>query len=140
MAILAITSDGRFPLVRQYRPAIEAFTWELPAGLIDGDEPPGETCRRELREETGYVAGRLHALGKAVVEAGRLGNSLHGFFVEIDGRDEAHVPEAGVETALVTASDFREWIVSGRFPMQIHVGVVLQAILRGYLKPDLGRP
>ena len=32
------TPDGEFPIVRQYRPAIEAFSWELPAGLVD----PGE--------------------------------------------------------------------------------------------------
>lgn len=138
-AIVAISPDGRFPLVRQYRPAIEAFTWELPAGMIDSSEPPEETCRRELREETGYIAGSIHPLGRSVVEAGRLGNHLHGFFVDIAGQDEANVPEPGVEVRLVTPGEFQEWIVSGKFSMQIHVGVVFQAVLRGYLKPDLTR-
>lgn len=35
LAIVALTPDGRFPLVRQYRPALEAFTLELPAGLAE---------------------------------------------------------------------------------------------------------
>ena len=41
LAIVARTPDGRVPIVRQYRPAFEAFTWELPAGLIErGEDPP----------------------------------------------------------------------------------------------------
>jgi hypothetical protein len=35
LAIVARTPDGRFPIVRQFRPALESFTWELPAGLCD---------------------------------------------------------------------------------------------------------
>jgi ADP-ribose pyrophosphatase len=38
IAIVAALPDGRLPIVRQYRPALESFTWELPAGLIDPHE------------------------------------------------------------------------------------------------------
>jgi ADP-ribose pyrophosphatase len=34
IAILAVTPDGLIPVVRQYRPALERFTLELPAGLV----------------------------------------------------------------------------------------------------------
>jgi len=63
MAVLAVLPDGRIPIVRQYRPALESFTWEFPAGLVDPDEDPAACCRRELLEETGYVARAVHALG-----------------------------------------------------------------------------
>ena len=33
IAIVARTPDGRIPIVRQYRPALEGYTWELPAGM-----------------------------------------------------------------------------------------------------------
>jgi hypothetical protein len=39
-AIVARTPDGQLPIVRQYRPALERFTWELPAGLVDRGEAP----------------------------------------------------------------------------------------------------
>ncbi len=32
VAIVARTPDGKFPIVRQFRPAVEKFTWELPGG------------------------------------------------------------------------------------------------------------
>jgi ADP-ribose pyrophosphatase len=56
IAIVALTASGKIPIVRQYRPAIEAFSWELPAGLVDPGEKPAEGCRRELMEETGLTA------------------------------------------------------------------------------------
>src|SRR3954469_24888971 len=43
--IVAVTSSGNIPIVRQYRPAIEGFSWELPAGLVDAEENPVNTCR-----------------------------------------------------------------------------------------------
>lgn len=42
-------------LVKQFRPPLDAWTIELPAGLIDEGETPEEAAIRELREETGYV-------------------------------------------------------------------------------------
>ena len=62
IAIVALTPDGQIPIVRQYRPALERFTWELPAGMVEKGEDPAKTCRRELLEETGYSAGRWRHL------------------------------------------------------------------------------
>ena len=56
IAIVAALPDRRLPIVRQYRPALESFTWELPAGLVDPDEEAAACCRRELMEETGFGA------------------------------------------------------------------------------------
>jgi len=59
--ILAETADQKILLIEQYRIPVHARTIELPAGII-GDEPgssnesQAEAARRELLEETGYVA------------------------------------------------------------------------------------
>lgn len=50
--------------MKQFRPPLDAFTLELPAGLIDEAEDPATAAIREFREETGYlgtVAGVLPA-------------------------------------------------------------------------------
>ncbi|MCL8207584.1 MAG: NUDIX hydrolase [Actinomycetia bacterium] len=58
VAVLAETA-GRLVLIRQYRPAVGETLWELPAGKVDPGEPAEAAARRELAEETGYVAGAM---------------------------------------------------------------------------------
>ncbi|HKN01902.1 MAG TPA: NUDIX hydrolase [Candidatus Binataceae bacterium] len=139
VAILAVTADGRFPLVHQFRPAIEGFTWELPSGMVDADESPIETCRRELFEESGFAALTVHDLGTTWVDVGRLCNRLHAFFVVTGERAPDFVPEPGIAVSLATPGELVLSITSGRLAMQLHAGVILQAVLRGYLNPDLSR-
>ena len=53
VAALPVHDDGRVTLVRQYRYAVDALVWELPAGRIDPGETPDQGVRRELEEEVG---------------------------------------------------------------------------------------
>ena len=59
VAVLPVHRDGTVVLVRQYRYAVDAFVWELPAGRRDPGETPEEGARRELEEEAGLRAGTL---------------------------------------------------------------------------------
>ncbi len=62
VAALPVGDDGRVTLVRQYRYAVDALVWELPAGRLDGDESPEEGARRELEEEVGLRARFLEPM------------------------------------------------------------------------------
>ena len=133
VAIVARTPDGRFPIVRQFRPAVEIFTWEFPAGTVDQGEAPAECCRRELLEETGYPARAVHALGSYTACTARLSNRIHSFFVETGSRAENAAAEEGIEVKLVTPNELAVLILSGEFTSQLHVGALLLAALRGHL-------
>jgi ADP-ribose pyrophosphatase len=63
VVIIALTDAGELVLERQYRYPLSAEFIELPAGKIDPGENPADTARRELAEETGYVAARWRRLG-----------------------------------------------------------------------------
>lgn len=133
VAIVARTPDGRIPIVRQYRPAIEAFSWELPAGLVDPGEDPAVTAARELREETGLPAERVHALGTAVPCTARLPNRQHTYFVETGEPEAGAAVETGMEPRLVTPAELAGMILDGSFNSQLHLGSLLQAGLHGFL-------
>lgn len=59
VAVVALTDDGRICLVRQYRTALGRVTVEIPAGKLEPGEDPLDCARRELREETGFVAQNM---------------------------------------------------------------------------------
>jgi ADP-ribose pyrophosphatase len=133
VAIVALTPDGRIPIVRQYRPAMERFTWELPAGTVDDAEDPALTCERELMEETGYPSKAVHALGIFSPCTARLSNKVHSFFVEAGARPPSATIEAGIELNLVSPDELSAMIFSGEFSLQPHIGALMLAGMRGFL-------
>jgi 8-oxo-dGTP pyrophosphatase MutT (NUDIX family) len=133
LAIVARTPSGHFPIVRQYRPALESFTWELPAGLAELNEDLAEGCRRELLEETGYPTRAIHPLGTASPCSGRLSNRIHSFFIETGERVTDFVTEAGIAVRLVTAAELVDMITSGEFVSQLHLGALLLAELKSFI-------
>lgn len=56
--VMAITDEGRFVMVRQYRHGLGRMGLELCAGVVEEGEEPEAAARRELAEETGYTGGR----------------------------------------------------------------------------------
>jgi 8-oxo-dGTP pyrophosphatase MutT (NUDIX family) len=133
VAIVAQLPDGRIPIIRQYRPALESFTWELPAGLLDDGEDPAACCRRELMEETGFAALSVHPLGRYAPCSGRLSNWLHSFFVTIGPASENKRPEPGIELKLVTPAQLADLIQAGEFALQLHAGALLLAGMQGFI-------
>jgi ADP-ribose pyrophosphatase len=63
VVIIPVTAGGEIILVRQYRPAIGRWAWELPAGTLKPGEDPAAAAARECQEEIGLVPGRLERLG-----------------------------------------------------------------------------
>jgi ADP-ribose pyrophosphatase len=63
VAVLATTSGGEVVLVRQFRTGPGLVLDELPGGVVEEGEDPAETARRELVEETGFVAGEVEIVG-----------------------------------------------------------------------------
>jgi ADP-ribose pyrophosphatase len=131
VTILARTPDGRIPIVQQYRPAVDALTWEFPAGLRDGDESPEDTCRRELKEEVGLEARSIRNLGSYYPDTGRLENRLHVFWVDTGDPAPGFVPEPGMAIELVSFATLRTYVLSGRFQHQLHIGALALAQLAG---------
>jgi 8-oxo-dGTP pyrophosphatase MutT (NUDIX family) len=57
IGVLPLDEEGYTWLVGQYRFPLDAYSWEIPEGGGEFGVPPIESARRELKEETGLVAG-----------------------------------------------------------------------------------
>ena len=133
VSIVARTAGGEIVLVRQFRPAVEAVTLELPAGLVDAGGTPDQTAIRELKEETGFVADRVTLVGCLKPDTGRLGNRLWVYFAPDVVRDRAAVPESGMEVVVQTSAQLTRALADGTFDHALHVAALLLAVQLGHL-------
>src|SRR6476660_666293 len=59
VCVVPLLDNGAVILLRQYRHAAGKRLLEICAGGLNPEEDPLEAARRELEEETGYLAGKL---------------------------------------------------------------------------------
>ena len=78
--IIPITDRGEIILERHFRPALDDYLYELPAGYIDDGEKPRGAAIRELEEETGYLAKKVRLLFTVYTSSGRSKQKAY-FFV-----------------------------------------------------------
>lgn len=78
-AVVAVDSDQRVCLLRQFRSPLEEWLWEIPAGKVDPPESARATAERELEEEAGLRARRWESLGSIVTCPGFCDEVIHLF-------------------------------------------------------------
>ncbi len=125
--ILPVTPDGQLVLIKQFRPAVDRCTIEIPAGGINPGELPADAACRELYEETGYRCNDYHLVGEGVVRLERE-DAWNSFFVgtcaELDPNFSAR---ENIEVMLVETSDFPDMVVRGQFDNVAALPILLMA-------------
>jgi 8-oxo-dGDP phosphatase len=90
VGVVALDDEDRIVLVRQYRHALRAELWELPAGLIDVEgEPLVDAAARELAEEADLRAATWEKLADVHTSPGCSDERIRLFLA----RDLSEVPE-----------------------------------------------
>ena len=112
VAIVPVDGAGNVVMVRQYRKAAGRALLELPAGVIDGDEPPPAAARRELREETGLDATDLTELGAFFASPGSMTECIHSFLAW--GLYDHPLPADADERISVERVPFRDAVALAR--------------------------
>jgi ADP-ribose pyrophosphatase len=136
VCVFAITRDKTFLLVRQFRPAIEMFTLELPSGHVGEGETPEQSARKELLEETGFVAEEVTLLGTLAPDSGRLDTRLWCFFAAGVWRNPAikFDVEYGIEPIIYKKS-LRDLVLNEpSFPSALNRAAILTAEAKGLVK------
>lgn len=123
---IPVLPDGRLVMVRQFRPARGGFTLEMPAGGVDDNEDPAQAARRELLEETGYLADEWVSLGRSGLANHREQASCH-VFAAFGLRQVQPGSERGVETVPVSPQDLARLVRANELDMLVTLGAIFMA-------------
>ena len=113
--VIAITDDGHFVFVRQYRYALDLDSIELCAGVIEDGENPEEGARRELLEETGYGGGEWHEFMTIGQNPSTCNNFTHCFIATGVKKlqDQLLDRTEDIDVVLLTRDQVLEMLISG---------------------------
>ncbi|KAK1963781.1 NUDIX domain-containing protein [Colletotrichum sublineola] len=104
-------------LVIQYRPPLDAYTVEWPAGLIDADETAEQAAVREFKEETGYDCRVMSVSPPQAADPGLTNANMQLVMVEAQLGEEDEMPEQRlddgerIERVIVPLADFYDRLV-----------------------------
>lgn len=129
VVILAQPTAATVIVIRQYRPVIGKWIWELPAGSLDPGESPDTAVVRECEEETGWSPGRVALLGSWYPTPGFCDEIMHFYRCErlTTPAGPVHQDEdEQIEPQEVTLDQLAEMIADGRVvDMKTVVGLQL---------------
>lgn len=95
VVLMPVLGDGQIVLIRNYRHAVNEWLLEAPAGTLRRGEDVALAAARELREETGYRAGRLTELLSFYPAPGALAERMSLYLAEdlVPGEPEREFDE-----------------------------------------------
>lgn len=111
---IVLNVDSKILLVKQFRPTVEKYTWEIPAGCMDiPNETPEECLFREIQEETGFAIDK-HSLEHVIDMNSSIGfnNGILSLYITHLDKDNVNTihDDDVIEMKWFTLSDFQDMI------------------------------
>lgn len=133
--------QGNVIAIEQYRHTLNRWELEIPCGGIEPGETPEDAARRELYEETGFVAGEMTYLGEYYTNQGYSNAMCSVFFTPCERREAARRDETElIRLREIPLEEFAVMAEDGRFRLLIGLAAWRQAERRGLLEALGGEP
>lgn len=113
--VIPFLTKDKIILLRQLRPVIGIYLYELPAGTLDKNEKPVTCAHREIIEETGYAAKKVTYLSYIYPVPGYSTEKIHIFKAEgLYKKDRIPEKDEIIEHFVLTKKEIKKLFKSGR--------------------------
>ena len=134
VCVLALDDENRALVVSQYRYPYEKVLREIPAGKLEYGEDPTQAAIRELKEETGAVAGDFRPLGELYPSPGYCGEVIRMYLARELTFGETHLDkDEFLNLERVPFDQLVEQVLAG----EIRDAKTIAAVLKGKLLLNL---
>ena len=118
VCVVPLLPDGRVVMERQFRYPIDKVITEIPAGKLDSeDEDPLEAAKRELREETGYVADEWIPLGEFLPAAAYCDELIHMYLAKgLHAGTQQLDEDEYLNVLLIHLEELKKQVMAGAIP------------------------
>ena len=127
---LAVTTENKILLNREYRHGTGEVKLELPSGTVDENETPEEAIKRELLEETGYAFEKIILTSKVCPNPANHTNYVHCFLAlggEKVAEQKLDIGEQ-IENILISKSRLEKMLAQNEFDNAMHVASIFYGL------------
>ena len=129
---LAITTEGKVVLNRQYRHPVGEVLYETPGGFIDDGEDAIAGMKRELLEETGYAFSQVEHLGRIAANPALLNNFTDLFLAtggtRVTGQNLDYNEE--IDIVLVSMDELLDLLKRQEIKQALHTGCIFYGLMK----------
>lgn len=141
---VAIDEDGNLIMLRHYRHGVQKYLMEFVGGVVEQNELPETTARREVEEETGYTGGTLFHVGTSYPNPASHTNQVH-TFLAVGGKVSQDQNLEDGETIIIEKVPLKTVIEEMSKPDSVYPAIFIAALfhvmnfIRASDNPELER-
>ncbi|AIF82120.1 NTP pyrophosphohydrolase [Candidatus Nitrososphaera evergladensis SR1] len=130
--IVPFSDDAKSILtIKSYRHLVDSYQVEVPSGYIEKGESPLQAARRELEEETGYVAKKMVLVGSYTLDYSmfeQTGNVFAAYGLEDTGTKRLGSMEKISQVSFVPVQRVKKMLLEGRILNAASIVALYRAI------------
>jgi ADP-ribose pyrophosphatase len=133
--VIPVFPDGSLLLIETYRHGVDEVLLEFPGGLIEINEEPIETARKELLQETGYRCNILEPKGWFYTWPSRCNQKTHIFLAK--GLEKVSKQDLDTTENIKIKIVSKEEMVLKVQSQELTSGGMIAALFYGYFMPTV---
>lgn len=128
--VVALTEDGHFILVKQYRHGAGEVFLEIPGGVIDEGETALNAAKREMIEETGYEFESFEEVCKLYPNPATSNNMTTTFLARggVKVHEQTLDSQEDIEVLLASPEEVKELLFENKFGQSLHASALFYAL------------